>query len=216
VALEQTRGRGRLDHPWSSPPGGVYLSILLAPPPEHEALLPLALGARLAHELEDRYAQPFRVKGPNDVLVAGDPAGARKVAGILVDRVIAPGGGAVAVAGIGVNVTTTADAFPTEVRARATSLSRVASRSPSLDEVEELVVRSAMRAAIGLRGPGGPEATRALCRRWLWGVGRRATVDGALRGTIVGIGDEGELLLEPAEGERVAIRAGDVRMEGTA
>lgn len=193
----------------------MYLSILLAPPPEHETLLPLALGARLAHELEGRCATPFRVKWPNDVLASGDPSAARKVAGILVDRVHRPEGGAIAVAGIGVNVTTASEAFPEEIRGRATSLCVVASGPPSIDEVEELVVRSAMRAAIGLRGAGGPEATRALCRRWLWGIGRRATLDGTDAGTIVGIGEDGELLLERG-GERVAIRAGDVRVEGAA
>ncbi|MGI0129280.1 MAG: biotin--[acetyl-CoA-carboxylase] ligase [Thermoplasmata archaeon] len=215
VAGRQTEGRGRLDHRWASPGGGVYLSIVLAVPPEHETLLPIALGARLAHALVGEYSLPFRVQWPNDVLIAGGPAGARKVGGILVERVERSGHEPVAVAGISVNVSTPTEHFPPEFRARATSLSDVVDPPPTVDEVEALVVRSALRAAIGLRGPEGVEATRALCRRWLWGVGHRATVDGADAGTIVGLGDEGELLLDRGA-ERVAIRAGEVRVEGAA
>jgi BirA family transcriptional regulator, biotin operon repressor / biotin---[acetyl-CoA-carboxylase] ligase len=215
VALRQTRGRGRLDHAWASPAGGLYLSIVLRVPPEHVTLLPLALGVRLARELGEQYARPFQVKWPNDVLVALGSERPLKVAGILVDRVESPGIGAVEVAGIGVNVTTERASFPAELRETATSLAEVTSEGPTLDAVEETVVRSAMKAAIGLRGPGGVEATRALCRRWLYGVGRRVTVDGRDAGTIVGLGDEGELLLAQGE-ERVAIRAGDVRVEGVA
>jgi BirA family transcriptional regulator, biotin operon repressor / biotin---[acetyl-CoA-carboxylase] ligase len=215
VARQQTHGRGRLDHSWTSPPGGLYVSILLRAPPEHVTWLPLALGARLAQEFTDQYSAPFSVKWPNDLLVARPSVPARKVAGVLVDRVVDPPGTPVEVAGIGVNVTTRHDQFPNELRDRASSLAEIVGAPPTLDAVETVVVRSAMRAAIGLQGTGGAEATRKLCRRWLFGVGRRAVVDGQDSGTIVGLGEEGELLLDGG-GERVAIRAGDVRVEGVA
>jgi biotin-(acetyl-CoA carboxylase) ligase len=172
----------------------------------------LALGARLAQELGDEYARAFVVRWPNDILVASDGRESLKVAGILVDQVDLPEHGPVEVAGVGVNVTTPRDAFSPEFRDRATSLAEVSGGTPSLDDVEGIVTRSAMRAAIGLRGIGGVEATRGLCRRRLLGVGRRVSVDGHDAGTIVGLGDEGELLLDRG-GERVAIRAGDVRLE---
>ncbi|MGA8303124.1 MAG: biotin--[acetyl-CoA-carboxylase] ligase [Thermoplasmata archaeon] len=215
VALRQTHGRGRLDHEWASPPGGLYLSILLRTPAEHVTLLPLALGAELAHELHGQWGVPFAVRWPNDVLVTLPPSPARKVAGILVDRVESPGSGSVAVAGIGVNVTTDRTEFSPELRDRAVSLAEVATPPPTVDAVETIVVRSALRAAIGLRGPGGVEATRRLCRRWLYGVGRRASVDGRPAGTIAGLGDDGELLLDQGS-ERVAIRAGEVRVDEVA
>jgi BirA family biotin operon repressor/biotin-[acetyl-CoA-carboxylase] ligase len=215
VALRQTSGRGRLDHRWASPPGGVYLSIVLQAPGDHVTLLPLALGARLAQELSDAYSLSFRIKWPNDVVLVRDPDAPRKVAGILVDRVELPQGGRVEVAGIGINVTTPREALPPELRDSAISLSEAVSNPPTLEAVEAIVVRSALRAAIGLEGPGGADATRKICRRWLWGVGHRARVDGAEAGTIVGLGEEGELLLERGT-ERVAIRAGDVRVEGGA
>jgi BirA family transcriptional regulator, biotin operon repressor / biotin---[acetyl-CoA-carboxylase] ligase len=213
VARVQTAGRGRLDHAWSSPPGGLYLSIVLRAPLDHVTLLPLSIGARLAEGFRGWCGEEFGTKWPNDVLAGTDLLGRRKVAGILMDRVHVGRGGTAEVAGIGVNVTTDPAAFPAELRDRATTLARVAGRSPALEEVEALAVRSAVAASDGLQVPGGPESTRALCHRWLWGLGRRASVDGGPAGTIVGIGEEGELLLDRG-GERVAIRAGDVRVEG--
>jgi BirA family transcriptional regulator, biotin operon repressor / biotin---[acetyl-CoA-carboxylase] ligase len=215
VALEQTRGRGRLDHRWSSPTGGLYVSIVLRTPAEHLTWLPLALGARLAHEFRERYSVPFSVKWPNDVLwgVPGGPA--RKVAGILVDRIADGSCPPVEVAGIGVNVTTAPQRLPDEVRGRAASLAEAVQPAPTLEEVETVVVRSALGASTGLQGREGVEATRKLCRERLFGVGRRAAVDGRDSGTIVGLGPDGELLLEQ-DSERVAIRAGDVRVEGAA
>ena len=214
VAGQQKNGRGRLERVWASPPGGLYLSIVLRAPAEHPTLLPLALGARLAHALHDQYSLPFWVRWPNDVLAAPVSYRPRKVAGILVDRVPSPRFGTVEVAGIGVNVTTARAAFPPELHEHAASLAEFVRPPPTLDAVEALVFRSAMRAAIGLQGAGGVEATRRLCRHWLYGVGRRATVDGRDAGTIVGLGDEGELLLDHGA-ERVALHAGDVRLEET-
>jgi BirA family transcriptional regulator, biotin operon repressor / biotin---[acetyl-CoA-carboxylase] ligase len=211
VALEQTRGRGRLDHGWSSPPGGLYLSIVLRAPPEHVSWLPLALGARLADGLARGSAADFRVKWPNDVLAGSAAGGFRKVAGVLVDRLDGRWGTA-EVAGIGVNVSTPLSAFPPELRASATSLLLVAPPAPSPADVEQIVVQSALDAAAGLVGRENLATTRALCRRWLWGVGRPARVDGVPAGTIVGLDEDGALLVRRGD-ETTPIRAGEVRVE---
>jgi len=211
VARVQTKGRGRLDHAWASPPGGLYLSIVLRAPPEHVGWLPLALGARIADGLAGVSASDFRVKWPNDVLAGSEGAGFRKVAGILVDRLDTRWGTA-EVAGIGVNVSTPVTAFPSDFRDAATSLAVVDPPGPSSARVEEIVVRSALDAAAGLVGRENFATTRALCRRWLWGVGRRVTVDGVPAGTMVGVDEEGALLVRGAT-ETTAIRAGEVRVE---
>jgi len=213
VALVQTRGRGRLDRAWASPPGGLYLSILLRSPPEHVSLLPLSLGARIAEEFSRTLDEPFRVKWPNDVLAASERGRLRKVAGVLVDRVDTRESLSMEVAGIGVNVSTDASQLPPEVRDHATSLAAVSSRAISVDTVEEMVVRAASHAVDGLRADDGPESTVALCRRWMWGMGHEATLDGAPSGTIAGIDAEGALLLDRGS-ERVAIRTGEVRVQG--
>lgn len=211
VAGRQTQGRGRLGHAWVSPAGGLYLSIVLPLPPAHESLLPLALGARLAQEIEVRYAVPLVLKWPNDLLwVGGDPP-PRKLAGILVDRVPTPSETWVAVAGMGVNVSSQLPLL-SGLAGRVVSLGDLVTPLPPLAEVEELAVGAAEEAVAALRDEAGTQDIRALCRRRLYGVGRKATVDGAPVGTIESLGDEGELWVNRG-GERMAIRAGDLRVD---
>lgn len=95
LAVEQTAGRGRLGRPWSSPPGGLYLSVVLRPPVATTAwpLLGLAVAVGAADGAEAAAGVPIALKWPNDLLRDG-----LKVGGILVEA--AEG---YAVAGIGIN-----------------------------------------------------------------------------------------------------------------
>lgn len=95
LAVEQTAGRGRLGRPWVSPPGGLYLSVVLRPPlaTDRWPLLGIAVAVGAAEGVEPASGVPIALKWPNDLL-----AGGRKVGGILVEA--AEG---FAVAGIGIN-----------------------------------------------------------------------------------------------------------------
>jgi BirA family biotin operon repressor/biotin-[acetyl-CoA-carboxylase] ligase len=190
------------------------LSIVLAAPDQHASLLPLALGAYVAEALDRRYQIPLALKWPNDIVVVNGGSPSRKLSGILVDRVTSPRLGAAAVAGIGVNVTTDRAELSASARERVAVLSELCRVPPELEEVEQIVVEAALSAAASARTATGLEEVRKLCRRRLWGVGRRAEVDGHPVGTIVALGDEGELWVED-QGERMAIRAGDLRVEET-
>ncbi len=212
VAARQRQGRGRLDHRWESPDGGVYLSIVLAAPREAAGLLPLGIGAGLADALRDRYSVPLALKWPNDLLVVDGRGPSRKLSGILIDQVASPRLGSAAVAGIGVNVTTDTSPWPTELRRRVATLAEYVAPPPALAEVEEIMVDAALGAAEAVRDPGRLDELRARCRRLLYGVGRRAEVDGHPVGRIRALGDDGALWVED-EGRRVAIRAGDLRVE---
>jgi BirA family biotin operon repressor/biotin-[acetyl-CoA-carboxylase] ligase len=110
ISGRQTSGRGRLGRDWSSPPGGISMSVLLSDGPASAnssvffALSPLvALAVRDA--LQGFTPQPIQIKWPNDVLSAQG-----KLAGILIERRTtspdaAKQAGLVAViAGIGINV----------------------------------------------------------------------------------------------------------------
>ncbi len=88
VAERQTQGRGRLGRPWLSPPGNLYLSLLLLGP--MPPLLPLRAGVALAQA-----AGCGGLKWPNDLL---SPDG-RKLGGILIESE-----GNRVLIGVGVNV----------------------------------------------------------------------------------------------------------------
>ncbi|HEY6102508.1 MAG TPA: biotin--[acetyl-CoA-carboxylase] ligase [bacterium] len=96
VALEQSRGRGRLGRRWESPPGGLYLSIVLRPsfPMARWPLIGLACSLGAAAAAEVHGGAPVRVKWPNDLLLDG-----KKLGGVLVETT-----GDAAVCGIGLNV----------------------------------------------------------------------------------------------------------------
>jgi len=213
VARHQTRGRGRLERSWTSPVGGLYCSIVLPRPREHPGLLPLTVGARLASALHEAYSAPLALKWPNDLVVHQRDRPARKISGILSDEVASPSLGHAVVTGIGVNIRLPPASLPAELAERVAAIEEFAHPPPSLDEVEELVVRATMGAAEWLSTTGGVRQARDLCRRLLYGVGRHVSVDGQPAGTLAALGDEGELWLA-TETDRVAIWAGDVRVEG--
>lgn len=211
VARRQTGGRGRLDHGWFSPSGGLYLSLVLSSPIP-TPLLPLALGARLLESFRERYGVPAALQWPNDLYVVAPGRPARKLGGILVDRVDSPALGSAAVAGIGINVVLPRADVPPELAGRVASLGEFVRPPPELTDLEHDVAANAVDAAHALAAPGGAEAAVRRCRELLHGAGRWAVVDGRLRGRIAGLGDDGALLLDVGA-ERVSIRAGELRVE---
>jgi BirA family transcriptional regulator, biotin operon repressor / biotin---[acetyl-CoA-carboxylase] ligase len=101
IALEQSAGQGRRGRTWSSPPGGLYVSVLFRPtgvPPKQLPWLNLIAGValvRVAHSV----GVEASLKWPNDLLL-GPKAG--KGAGILSE--ITAGIAQAVVVGIGLNV----------------------------------------------------------------------------------------------------------------
>src|SRR5262249_21753088 len=54
VADRQTAGRGRGEHAWDSPPGNLYVSVLVRPSFARVTLLPLAAGLAVAEAVAER------------------------------------------------------------------------------------------------------------------------------------------------------------------
>jgi BirA family biotin operon repressor/biotin-[acetyl-CoA-carboxylase] ligase len=81
VSRIQTGGRGRLGRRWGSPPGGLWMSLVLRPgiSTEVAARTTQAAAVGVAKSLVD-LGVPARIKWPNDLLVDG-----RKVCGILAE-----------------------------------------------------------------------------------------------------------------------------------
>lgn len=141
-ALRQTAGRGQRGHGWTSPEGGLYLSMVLRPGvPQHLMTgLPAACGLGTLRALEGFGFEGIRLKWPND-LVAGDA----KLAGLLAEAGWASGG-VYAVLGIGVNlaVPEVEDAPPRALA--ATGLSALLSEGAEMPAVDELA--EAVRAGV--------------------------------------------------------------------
>lgn len=152
LAWEQTRGRGRLERSWHSPPGaGLYLSVLLRPggSPESAAELPGLAARAVADALVAAGVPDPRVVPPNDVL-----AGGRKIAGVLVEPRIGSRTVEFAVVGIGVNLRQAPEDWArVELRRPATSCSM-----ENVSWTVETAAASILTAlAAGLARRPGPE-----------------------------------------------------------
>lgn len=206
-ALQQTAGRGRAGRAWSSPPGNLYLSVLLRPagPAREAPQWSLLAGVALAEAAAEVGRDPvsLRLKWPNDLLLGG-----AKCAGILAESALTPAGGiAWLTLGIGVNLahapalpdrrTATLDGAGTPQEFAPRLLARIA----AWREVQRAEGFAPIRAAWLRFGPA--EGERILLR---------GLPDG---GHFAGLAEDGSLLLD-IDGTRRAIPAGEILSEGEA
>ena len=211
VADEQTAGRGRAGHSWTSPPGvALYFSVVLRPhvAPERLPLATLACGVAVADAIRASTGLDAGLKWPNDVLV-----GLRKCAGILCEAELGGPGGAFVVAGVGINVNTPAAALPLRPIFPATSLAAEAGRALDREALLAACLERIAAETALLEGPGGAEAVAArfAARDALRGRHLRAELpDGtSVEGENLGVDSAGALLLSGPAGP-VHVLAGSV------
>jgi BirA family biotin operon repressor/biotin-[acetyl-CoA-carboxylase] ligase len=210
LADTQTAGRGRQGRRWVSPPGNLYMSVLLrpAPPGARWSVLPLAAGLAVAEALGAEGLEA-RLKWPNDVMVGG-----RKIAGILTEATSSADGLESVVVGIGVNVALRPSDLPADAAAAVTCASEELARA-----VDRIAVAAAVLGrltvwyhALAREGPRIVQAawrTRAV--PW-WG--RRVEAlsgERRLRGIARDLDEGGALILELEDGTRAVLHSGEVR-----
>jgi BirA family transcriptional regulator, biotin operon repressor / biotin---[acetyl-CoA-carboxylase] ligase len=213
VAAQQTQGRGRLDHGWASPLGGLYLSVV-SRVPLHAPLVPLGVGVELRQSLHDRYGVDLSLKWPNDLVVAGPEGHLAKVGGILVDRVDTPESTPVAVVGIGLNVRASRSDFPEELRARLGFLAELTTEFPTLRQLEPMATGAVERTVQRLETAEGAATVVSEYQRHLAGVGHLVRVDGETVGVLRGVAEDGAATIESG-GELRRVVAGDLEVGTT-
>ena len=206
-AGEQTAGRGRRGRTWLSPPGNLYLSLVLRPEggPARAAQLgfvaALGLGDALAALAGP--ALGLRYKWPNDVLADG-----RKLAGILLESENAASDRVdFVVAGLGVNII----AAPEDVEYPATSLAAegVAGVTPAV-LLGGFVRHFATWAGRWCEAGFAPVRAAWLARASGLGEPIRVRLESTtLCGRFLDLDDDGALVLDGEDG-RKRIAAGEV------
>jgi BirA family biotin operon repressor/biotin-[acetyl-CoA-carboxylase] ligase len=210
IAEHQTAGRGRRDRTWSAPPrSSVTMSALVRPrevPVSRWPWLSLLTGLAVAAAIQQATRVPAMLKWPNDVVVED-----RKLAGILLETVDAPGGPA-AVIGVGLNVTTTEQELPVP---GATSLRLEGALMTDRGTLIKAILRQLQgllgewERAGGEPGEGLRAAYRSACTT-LDNLVRLELPDGStVEGEAVGIDDAGRLVVHTGS-RRQAFAAGDV------
>lgn len=211
IADRQTAGKGRLGRQWASPGGvNLYASILLRPPiPAFQApRLTFLSAVAVCRAIERCSGLQARVKWPNDVLVQG-----AKVAGLLNEMSAETDRVNYIVLGVGVNLNMRADQLPSDLRYPATSLA-MASGQPvarvnftrtllqEIDALYQLYLEQGSAPVLA--------AWTALCDL----TGQSVRVDCQqvqIEGSMVGLAEDGALLVRTATGKVESVYAGDVR-----
>ena len=201
LADEQTGGRGRLDREWSSPSGGIYLSIVCRPdlPPVQVPVYTLAAAVATAEAVRAA-GVTAEIKWPNDVLVPTGDGEERKLAGILTEMEGEANRVSWVVIGVGLNANIDAGAVPetaTTMREQIGDVDRADLTRRLLERFDEL------RA--------DPESVLPAWRELASTLGRRVRVEtpgGEVVGEAADVEFPGTLVVETgSEEERVS--AGD-------
>ncbi|NJE02793.1 biotin--[acetyl-CoA-carboxylase] ligase [Thermococcus sp. MV11] len=199
VAKRQTAGRGRRGRNWTSPEGGLWLSVVLKPPRVDPRLV--FVGALAVVDTLADFGIESGIKWPNDVW-----AGGRKISGILTEGKA----GEYSILGIGLNVN---NAIPEELRKMATSMREILGREVSLSEVFHTLVGNLDHwYGLFLNGRDGEIVSALKERSIILGKEVRIIDDKAeLVGRAVDIDVDGALVLE-TPGGRVRVLHGDVSL----
>lgn len=210
VADSQTGGRGRKGRAWFSPPGGgLYLSLILRPSlhPVEAPKMTLLAGVALAETLLPFIPTGVSIRWPNDIYSRG-----KKIAGILMEVATEIDTIDYMVLGVGLNVNIPREDFPAELRRRATSFvsetgvpgRRVELLTDFLSRLEEWY--------LGIDKKG----FSPVIERWREltdTIGKRvraAWPDQPVQGIVVGIDEDGTLLLECPDGSVRRILSGEL------
>ncbi len=208
VAASQSGGRGRGDHTWSSPEGGLYASFILRDlPAAHLGILPLAAGVAALRAIDDLGpTDDILLKWPNDLIAMQDGV-PHKVGGILVESASTGDRLDHAILGIGINVATDVDDLPADTEMPAGTLagrfgddvSDAVHVDPD-DLLDELLDR--VDEVLALLG-STPEQILLAANGALAFRGEEVTIEtdeGTVTGTLIEIDATGAIRLDSAEG----------------
>jgi BirA family transcriptional regulator, biotin operon repressor / biotin---[acetyl-CoA-carboxylase] ligase len=199
---EQTAGRGRLSRRWLSPPGNLYLSIVLRPDvaPARVAEIGFLAALAVADAVDALLPRQLRatLKWPNDVLVSDG-----KIAGILAEQA-----GDAVILGIGLDVLQA----PTGLSYKVSTIVGCGGLA-TVDGARDRVL-AALANWMNVWEQDGFAAIRAAWLGRAHPVGSALSVqmgDRFINGLFAGLDDAGALLLDDQEA-RHRIVAGDVQV----
>ncbi|MBN2255046.1 MAG: biotin--[acetyl-CoA-carboxylase] ligase [Deltaproteobacteria bacterium] len=214
IADCQTKGRGRLNRVWQSPPGrNLYTSIILRPlvEPSVAPQLTLLAGVAVADVLSLYCDRQATLKWPNDVQVRG-----KKICGILTEMRTSGASVEYVVIGIGINLNMRRDEFHEDFRETSTSV-----REENGADVSRVAFAADLYGSVerwyGEYHQNGFEPIRDTWLTYAGIVGRQIRVnrpDDIQKGTVLGIDEYGALLIHDDEKNVKRVLSGDISLLG--
>lgn len=208
VAARQTAGRGRLGRTFVSPPGGLYLSLVLEPPGDPATAWRCGFAAALAarEAIVAAGGPGVEFDWPND-LVLGD----RKVGGLLMELVTTPK--PVLILGIGLNLGPDPRASDAAAAGPAGPIPAFGGRDVRVAVAAELLARledHVPRCGDDAGWRGVLDGVRAVSRAARGARVAVRDVQGMLyEGRGAGLRDDGAIVIEQDDGATVVVRYGD-------
>ena len=210
IANEQTKGRGRLDRPWFTPPASALaLSLILRPTADEKPHLSrmVGLAALAVADTIGMLGLTPQIKWPNDILL-----NSRKVSGILIESVWSGTEVDCVVIGIGVNVAKQAVPSTDILRFPAISLEHVFGEAPDRTKL----LHNILASLISLRPHMRSDSFMRSWEKSLAYYGKQVHVEMGSEqpviGEVIGLESDGSLKLRDAHGKTVTVRFGDVRL----
>jgi BirA family transcriptional regulator, biotin operon repressor / biotin---[acetyl-CoA-carboxylase] ligase len=185
IARHQTAGRGQRGRYWDSAPGGLYLSLALAPDLLAKNVHQLTIGIvwGIASNLRQQ-GFPVTIKWPNDLILDG-----RKLGGILTETKVCQGNIQHAIVGVGIN-------YANPVTGMAINLAPSNNYQPNYRNFPiEMLASCTIEGIINGYQHCTPATIDKLLSDYLELLnarGRTVMVNGKL-GTVLGISPQGEL-----------------------
>jgi len=210
IADEQTRGRGRFQRRWHTPPGAGLASSLIIHPTVSEKesthlFSPLA-GVAVANTLEKLFSIHPQIKWPNDVLVGG-----KKICGILSETAWIGEDLVGVVVGTGINISP--DAIPPVEYLTFPATCVQMETQQAVDRRE--VLHEYLSQMISWREKLGSAEFFEYWRTRLAFRGMEVEIQGALGNEVEGVLEDidmnGDLLIRSSDG-MVPVKVGDVRL----
>ena len=214
LARRQTQGRGRFGRSWhSASPENLYASFGFRPrvPPGRMPLFTLWMGVNLCELLANFVPEAPRLKWPNDLVYDSHKAG-----GMLTEARIDADQIRDLVFGVGLNVNAPSETWPTDLARRVISLSQVAGSRLDLNRLAAALIGRVLLAYAAFVEDRHREGFAERWHRYDLLRGRPvALLEGGRRhhGTVVGVDEEGALLLRDASARLHRFRAGEVTVE---
>lgn len=206
----QTNARGRLGKKWEAPEGGVWMSLILRPqvPPARIGLITLATGVAIAKSIRS-LGVDARIKWPNDVLIHG-----KKISGVLTEVNATFNEIDWIVVGIGIDSNLKLEDFSEDIRIGTTTLTE---ELPSKVDANELIAvfLNEFEKVYQLYKDGEIETILKDWRDLADTIGKYVNITQTggkiTQGYVVGINNEGSLIIERQDGTLEKIVSGELR-----
>ena len=206
----QTNARGRLGKKWEAPDGGVWMSMILRPqvPPARIGLITLATGVAIAKAIRS-LGVDTKIKWPNDVLIHGN-----KISGVLTEVNATFNEIDWVVVGIGIDSNLKLEDFSEDIRIGTTTLTE---ELPSKVDENELIAifLNEFEKVYQLYKDGEIETILKDWRDLSDTIGKYVNITQTggkiTQGYVIGINNEGSLIIERQDGTLEKIISGELR-----